>query len=72
MERTPDEETCKRVHNLSCTRTNTQVEHSQDALRHRMNMRAKQQVSSQTVGESKSPWKAILLSMHRKFGKENR
>ena len=36
----------------------------------RVNMFGRQQVSSQTVGESKKPWRAILKSMHRKFGRE--
>ena len=30
----------------------------------------KQRVSSQSVGESKKPWRAILKSMHRMFGRE--
>ena len=36
----------------------------------RVNMFGKQRVSSQTVGDSKEPWRATLKSMHRKCGRE--
>ena len=69
MERTHDEEIHKRINHvirkkdLCVGGTFTRCNQNQ------VNTFGKQRVSSQTVGESKEPWKATLSSKGNKLGK---